>query len=80
MKGIKELAELLNENKEYIPRARRIFNNLTKIEIILATGITINSLVSILKENGFEIKFESLKNDIYQARKKLKKSQDGKTI
>lgn len=75
MDNFKDLADSLKENEKYIPRARRIFNNLNKIESILSTGITINSLVSILKENGFEIKFESLKNDIYQARKKLKKSQ-----
>lgn len=71
----KDLADLLNTNKEYIPRARRVFNNLNKIESILSTGITLKSLVYIINENGFEIKFDSFKNDIYQARKKLKKLQ-----
>lgn len=72
MNEYKDLADSLNKDKEYIPRARRIFNNLNTIEAILYTGITFNSLATILRNNGFEITFKQLKNDIYQARKKLK--------
>lgn len=73
---LKNLADTLNINKDYIPRARRISMNLSKIEAILKTGFTLNSLVRVLNENGFEITFKSFKNDVYQARKKLKQGKD----
>lgn len=69
MNGYKDLADSLNNDKEYIPRARRIFNNLNAIEAILYTGMTFNSVATILSNNGFEITFQQLKTDIYRARK-----------
>ncbi len=72
MKEYKDLADSLNNEKELIPRARRIFNNLSAIESILNRGITVKSLATVLSNNNFEITFEQLKNGIYQARKKKK--------
>lgn len=76
MSEYKDLADSLNKEKDLIPRARRIFNNLSTIESILNRGITVNSLATVLSNNGFEITFEQLKNGIYQARKKKKQSGD----
>ena len=76
MTEYKDLADSLNREKDLIPRARRIFNNLNAIESILIRGITVNSLAIVLSNNGFEITFEQLKNGIYQARKKRKKQGD----
>ena len=73
MTEYKDLADSLNKEKELIPRARRIFNNLSAIESILTRGITVSSLAVVLSNNGFEITFEQLKNGIYQARKKKRK-------
>lgn len=76
MDEYKNLAELLNKNKEGIPRARRFRDNLTKIESILSTGIRIRYLVECLNKNDFEITMKAFKEELHKARKKLKQQVD----
>jgi hypothetical protein len=73
----KNLADLLNFNKDKIPRARRIFKNLCEVEKLLQTGITIKVLVDELNKNGFEIGFRVFEVELYRARKKQRQKVTG---
>lgn len=76
MDEYKDLADSLNKNKGGIPRARRFRDNLTKIEFILSTGIRIRYLVGCLNKYDFEITMKGFKQELYIARKKLKRQND----
>jgi alanine racemase len=76
----KDLADSLNYEKEIRPRARRFRANLNKIEAILNTGVKIQSLVDILKENGFDIDIKSFQKELYNARKFFKKQSENKPV
>jgi tRNA A37 threonylcarbamoyltransferase TsaD len=73
MTAYKKLAESLNLESDGKPRARRFYAHLKNIEDLLSTGITAKYLVQKLNENGFEINLKTFKEELYRARKKLKK-------